>query len=191
MTNLSKFHLSSSAAGIRAALPQAYLAGIFISYGVNALLVVYFLAPILGVWFPSWAAYLLAGLGGVAVQYFRCLIVISPQLLPAGRPGLRELFLIHSVAAGMAVWAIAESIHAIRALPGVESSQAWALSLFAAGVCIAGWILEISFVGKLNRLTALEATEQPQLAEKRKPRGEAPPVTLEGLEALGNGHSRH
>lgn len=155
---VSSFQLSRNADAIRKALPTSYFVGVLACYAINAALVVYFLTPVLAKWFAYWAALGLAICGALAAQYFRALIVASSQLLPNGQVAVWEKVLVHVVAAGMTIWAIAEANHMIASLPDVTPNEYWAIMLFSVGIILGGYILEISYVAKLNRLTSMEVT---------------------------------
>jgi hypothetical protein len=146
-------HIQKKADAIRQFLPAAYLAGVLICYVVNAALVVSFLQPTLSAVLGSyWAALALAIAGAGAAQFFRFLIVMTPQLLP-GVTAWWEMVIVHCVAFSMAVWATAEARHLINSLQ-VDNSQFWALMLFAVAIIAGGYILEIMYVLKIQQFTA-------------------------------------
>lgn len=160
------FHIEKKADAIRQFLPAAYLAGVLICYAVNAALVVSFLQPTLsGILGSYWAALALAIAGAVAAQFFRFLIVMTPQLLP-GVAVWWEMVIVHSVAFSMAIWATAEARHLILSL-NVDDSQFWALMLFALAIIVGGYVLEILYILKIQQFTAWQKKQQSPLTLER------------------------
>jgi hypothetical protein len=171
-------------ADIRGYLPRAYLTGILASYAINALIIGFFMMPIVSKMFSPGLAPWIVWPGSVVIQYFRFLIVFTDQLFPSG-PSSR--WIIQAVALTMTIWGVAEAWHLTRAfeLPGNEF---WGVFGFTASIIIAGYIMEVNFVAKTNQLTLqqnqqfeqvgqveLEGQQIPVLKQKEEPRTTAEP----------------
>ena len=144
---------------IRGYLPRGYLAGIVASYAINALIIGFFIMPIVSKMFSPTLAPWIVWPSSVIIQYFRFLIVFTDQLFPSG-PSSR--YIVQAVALAMTIWGVAEAWHLTRAFE-LPANEFWGVFGFTASVIIAGYIMEINFVAKTNQLTIQQARHLEQL----------------------------
>ena len=180
--NQQSYALNTITGKIRSTLPLGYFFGIIGSYLINAMLIIFFLNPILQKMFGSMAVYLTIP-GALIVQYFRFLIVFTDQLLPTGQQSSKHL--VQLVALGMTIWGLAEAYHLIHSF-ALTNNEFWGVTGFAWSIIIAGYILEISYVKKTNELTNLQTTKP--LSTQPKPK--AVPLKIESLEPVLNGQEQ-
>lgn len=155
----NEYALSGVAATMRGGLPVKYLIGVVLSYLVNAALIAFLLYPIflkiangnanLALWIVI--------PGSAVVQYFRYLIVFTDQLIPNGVQSSRNI--VRFVAFAMWLFSCIEVYHATASMEWLADAQFNSLVMFGWGIVTGGWILEISFVKKLNELTDIEVGE--------------------------------
>lgn len=156
MSNVQNFALTNVTQSVRQGLPGQYLAGVILSYIVNAGLIAFLLYPTFlriadG---NSMLALAIVGAGSAVVQYFRYLIVFTDQLVPNGVQSSR--FIVRLVAFGMWIFSAVEVYHASAGVEWLQGSQFWGLVLFGWGIVTGGYVLEISFVKKVNEITDLQ-----------------------------------
>ncbi|HMN89099.1 MAG TPA: hypothetical protein PKE68_03700, partial [Saprospiraceae bacterium] len=153
---MSDFPIAKLTKLIRRGLPEQYLAGVILSYAVNAALIAFLLYPIFVSIAPgnNSLALIIVCAGSIVAQYFRYLIVFTDQLVPNGVQSSR--FVVRTVAMAMWLFSAIEVYHATAATEVLTGSKAWSLTLFGWAIVTGGYILEISFVKKLNELTDSE-----------------------------------
>lgn len=156
MSKVQNFALTSLAGTLRAGLPVKYIVGVILSYIVNAALMAFLLYPtflrIANGGHSIAVALVIAG--AVVVQYFRYLIVFTDQLIPNGVQSSKSIVMF--VAFGMFMFSCIEVYHACAGIDWLIGSQFWSLVLFGWGIVAGGYLLEISFVKKMNELTDIE-----------------------------------
>lgn len=157
--NVSNYALTSVTGSVRKGLPTQYLAGVILSYLVNAGLIAFLLYPtfLRIAANNSLLAITVVGTGAAVVQYFRYLIVFTDQLVPNGVQSSR--FVVRVVAFAMWLFSAVEVYHASGGIEWLSGSQFWSLVLFGWGIVSGGYVLEISFVKKVNEITDLEVGE--------------------------------
>ncbi len=157
--NVGNYALTGVAQTMRSGLPVKYLVGVILSYIVNAGLIAFLLYPV----FLRIAdgnvnlALVVVLSGSIVVQYFRYLIVFTDQLIPNGVQSSRGI--VRFVAFAMWLFSAVEVYHASAGLDWLSGSQFWSLVLFGWGIVSGGYVLEISFVKKINELTDLQVGE--------------------------------
>lgn len=168
--NVGNYALTGVAQTMRSGLPVKYLVGVILSYIVNAGLIAFLLYPV----FLRIAdgnvnlALVVVLSGSIVVQYFRYLIVFTDQLIPNGVQSSRGI--VRFVAFAMWLFSAVEVYHASAGLDWLSGSQFWSLVLFGWGIVSGGYVLEISFVKKINELTDLQVGEGYESDEEVKER---------------------
>ncbi len=159
MSNVQNFALTGVTDSVRKGLPTQYLVGVILSYVVNAALIAFLLYPtfLRIAANNSLLALAVVGAGSAVVQYFRYLIVFTDQLVPNGVQSSRGI--VRVVAFGMWLFSAIEVYHATAGIGWLEGSQFWGLVLFGWGIVTGGYVLEISFVKKVNEITDLQVGE--------------------------------
>lgn len=152
-------------ADIRRRLPYLYLTGILTSYFISAVLIGFFIFPILDQHFGRWSLLFIVP-GVLVIQFFRLLIVFTDQLNGKFTGGSK--LMVFSVALAMTVWGLIEAWHLINALPDLTGSQFAAIYGFAASIVVAGFILEVSFVNKTAQITQAQGKGLPRPSSNGK-----------------------
>lgn len=161
-------------------MPYFFVVGTIANYVINAVLVLFFLAPILVPAMGSTAAYWVAGSGAVTFQFFRATIVGWGLLTPDENgevPGIvKFIALTSTVIATIELWfALGHS--------NFESSGFWAVFVFSACIVWGGYVLEILFVNSAHKsiVAALEGAEE-DIEEEKESSSPAPPAAASGPE---------
>ena len=195
--SIDNYALSGVASAMRGSLPLKYLVGVILSYIVNAGLIAFLLYPV----FLRIAngnvnlALLVVIAGAVVVQYFRYLIIFTDQLVPNGVQSSRGI--VRAVAFSMWLFSAFEVYHAAGGIEWLTGSQFVSIVAFGWGIVTGGYVLEISFVKKLNELTDIEVGEgyendsevkerirQKQDARRNQKPSPTPPQSNDTLKAL-------
>lgn len=191
MTKLQNFALNGVTNSVRQGLPGQYLAGVILSYLVNSGLIAFLLYPtFLRIADKnSLLALVVVGAGALVVQYFRYLIVFTDQLVPNGVQSSR--FVVRVVAFAMWLFSAVEVYHATAGIEWLSDSQFWSLVLFGWGIVTGGYVLEVSFVKKVNEITDLQVGEayEDDEAVKERIRQEQEAQRAQGSHPTGNNRS--
>ena len=135
---------------IREKLPKSYFAGIIASYTINAVMIGFFLFPTLAVMIGWWAAFFVASIGTVVIQFFRGLIVFTDMLF--AESGENSKNLVKIVALVMTVVGVFELWHLLSGFEGqVSNGQLIGVFVFGSSIIVGGWMMEINFIKQTNK----------------------------------------
>lgn len=156
-------------AGIEKVLPTAYLIGIVLVYIASAAVMAFLLYPsFLKVIGSPEGAIIAAGLLCTSIQMMRFLIVFTDSLTKGANDSGA---IIKAVSLLMLVLSIFEVFHAGKAI-----GAATAIALSTSALMVAGCVLELLFVAKLNRRDteleqASQSTSQATSRSSQRPNG--------------------
>lgn len=148
------YQISELAASIQKHVPKIYFGAVIGIYIINAIAVTCFTAPALTPKFGLWGSILLMGFTAFSIQVVRFLIVFSSQLLPDGYQSKFSKFSVHSVAFILTGFAVYEAIEMAASI-GLEGASLNLISSVFITLVVGGYILEISFIGKLDRWVSM------------------------------------
>lgn len=154
---------------IEKVLPAAYLVGIVLVYVASAAVMAFLLYPsFLKIIGSAQGAMIAAGLLCTSIQLMRFLIVFTDSLTKGANDSGA---IIKAVSFLMLVLSICEVLHAGKAI-----GAATAIALSTSALMVAGCILELLFVGKLNRRDteveqASQSTSQAASRQSQRPNG--------------------
>jgi hypothetical protein len=135
---------------IREKLPKSYFAGIIASYTINAVMIGFFLFPTLAVMIGWWAAFFVASIGTVVIQFFRGLIVFTDMLF--AESGENSKNLVKIVALVMTIVGVFELWHLLSGFEGqVSNGQLIGVFVFGSSIIVGGWMMEINFIKQTNK----------------------------------------
>lgn len=178
------YHISELAASIQKHVPKIYFGAVIGIYIINAIAVTCFTVPALSPKFGTWGAILLMGFTAFSIQVVRFLIVFSSQLLPDGYQSKFSKFSVHSVAFILTGFAVYEAIEMAASI-GLEGASLNLISSVFITLVVGGYILEISFVGKLDRWVKMSTDTTETKANTTTSKGRKKASKGMGVPAVG------
>jgi hypothetical protein len=97
-----------------------------------------------------WAAFFVASIGTVVIQFFRGLIVFTDMLF--AESGENSKNLVKIVALVMTVVGVFELWHLLSGFEGqVSNGQLIGVFVFGSSIIVGGWMMEINFIKQTNK----------------------------------------
>jgi len=146
MKNQKMIQLTGALASV---LPLAFILATIANYVINAILVLFFLAPILTPTIGPNGAYWVAGAGAFTFQFFRAVIVGWGLLTPTDSGEVPVL--VKFVAFTATVIATIELWFALGHADFSNSAAFWAVFVFSCTVIWGGYTTEIMFVQSAHK----------------------------------------